>query len=102
MTACAWLSVGRLSPARHQPLCRCRCSKRTIVALEVTLFSASADDARRCANACKRRPSTSSTCMVLMPDGRRDPRAPDILVDVKGATYGSVMQVMAHRPAPGR
>jgi predicted O-linked N-acetylglucosamine transferase (SPINDLY family) len=24
----------------------------------------------------------------------------DILVDVKGATYGSVMQVMAHRPAP--
>jgi predicted O-linked N-acetylglucosamine transferase (SPINDLY family) len=24
----------------------------------------------------------------------------DILVDVKGATYGSVMEVMAHRPAP--
>ena len=59
--------------------------------------------ARRCASACKRRAEHFVDLHGL--GCRRWPRAIrergiDILVDVKGATYGSVMQVMAHRPAP--
>ena len=70
---------------------------------EVTLFSAGADDG----TPLRQRMRASSEHFVDLhglglPQMAAAIRERDIhiLVDVKGATYGSVMQVMAHRPAP--
>jgi predicted O-linked N-acetylglucosamine transferase (SPINDLY family) len=70
---------------------------------EVTLFSAGADDG----TPLRRRMQAAAEHFVDL-HGRGMPqmaaeiraRQIDILIDVKGATYGSVMAVMAHRPAP--
>lgn len=70
---------------------------------EVTLFSAGADDGtplrRRMQSAAEHFVELHGLAMPAMAAAIRE-RDIDILVDVKGATYGSVMQVMAHRPAP--
>jgi len=70
---------------------------------EVTLFSAGADDgtplAQRMRAASEHFVDLHGQGMPQMAAAIRE-RDIDILVDVKGATYGSVMQVMAHRPAP--
>jgi predicted O-linked N-acetylglucosamine transferase (SPINDLY family) len=70
---------------------------------EVTLFSASADDGtplrQRMQSAAEHFVDLHGLAMPQMAAAIRE-RDIDILVDVKGATYGSVMQVMAHRPAP--
>ena len=71
--------------------------------LEVTLFSASADDGtplrQRMRAAAEHFVDLHGLGMPQMAAAVRE-RDIDILVDVKGATHGSVMQVMAHRPAP--
>lgn len=70
---------------------------------DVTLFSAGPDDGtplrRRMQNAAEHFVDLHG---LGLPQTAAAIRAHDvdILVDVKGATYGSVMQVMAHRPAP--
>jgi len=70
---------------------------------EVTLFSAGADDGtplrRRMQAAAEHFVELHGRGVAIMAAAIRE-RDIDILVDVKGATYGSVMQVMAHRPAP--
>ena len=70
---------------------------------EVTLFSAGADDGtplrQRMRSAAEHFVDLHGLSMPQMAAAIRE-RHIDILVDVKGATYGSVMQVMAHRPAP--
>jgi predicted O-linked N-acetylglucosamine transferase (SPINDLY family) len=70
---------------------------------EVTLFSAGPDDGsalrRRMRAATEHFVDLHGQGMAQMAAAIRA-RQIDILVDVKGATYGSVMQVMAHRPAP--
>jgi len=70
---------------------------------EVTLFSAGADDGtplrRRMRAATEHFVDLHGQGTAQMAAEIRA-RQVDILVDVKGATYGSVMQVMAHRPAP--
>jgi len=70
---------------------------------EVTLFSAGADDGtplrRRMQSAAEHFVDLHGMATPQMAAAIRE-RDIDILVDVKGATYGSVMQVMAHRPAP--
>jgi predicted O-linked N-acetylglucosamine transferase (SPINDLY family) len=70
---------------------------------EVTLFSAGPDDGtalrRRMCAATEHFVDLHGQGMPQMATAIRARRI-DILVDVKGATYGSVMQVMAHRPAP--
>ncbi|MCW5657899.1 MAG: hypothetical protein KIT60_09355 [Burkholderiaceae bacterium] len=70
---------------------------------EVTLFSAGPDDG----TSLRRRMQAATEHFVnLHGQGTAQMAAEirarriDILVDVKGATYGSVMAVMAHRPAP--
>ncbi|HEY6354814.1 MAG TPA: hypothetical protein VIY30_10015 [Burkholderiaceae bacterium] len=71
--------------------------------VEVTLFSAGADDGtplrRRMRSAAEHFVDLHGCGLPQMATAIRE-REIDILVDVKGATYGSVMQVMAHRPAP--
>jgi predicted O-linked N-acetylglucosamine transferase (SPINDLY family) len=70
---------------------------------EVTLFSAGPDDGtplrQRMRGAGEHFVELHGQDTAAMATAIRE-RAIDILVDVKGATYGSVMQVMAHRPAP--
>jgi predicted O-linked N-acetylglucosamine transferase (SPINDLY family) len=70
---------------------------------EVTLFSASADDGtplrERMRAAAEHFIDLHGQGQPQMAAAIRE-RDIHILVDVKGATYGSVMQVMAHRPAP--
>ena len=70
---------------------------------EVTLFSAGADDGtplrRRMCSAAEHFVDLHGQDMPQMAAAIREHRI-DILVDVKGATYGTVLQVMAHRPAP--
>jgi predicted O-linked N-acetylglucosamine transferase (SPINDLY family) len=70
---------------------------------EVTLFSAGPDDGtplrRRMQAATEHFVELHGQGMAQMAAAIRERRI-DILVDVKGATYGSVMPVMAHRPAP--
>ena len=70
---------------------------------EVTLFSAGADDGtplrQRMRAAAEHFVDLHGLGLPQMAAAIRE-RDIDILVDVKGATYGSVMQVMAHRPAP--
>jgi len=70
---------------------------------EVTLFSAGPDDGtplrQRMRAASEHFVELHGQDTAAMAAAIRE-RAIDILVDVKGATYGSVMQVMAHRPAP--
>jgi len=70
---------------------------------EVTLFSAGPDDGtplrQRMRVASEHFVELHGQDTAAMAAAIRE-RAIDILVDVKGATYGSVMQVMAHRPAP--
>jgi predicted O-linked N-acetylglucosamine transferase (SPINDLY family) len=70
---------------------------------EVTLFSAGRDDGtplrQRMAGATEHFVDLRGQGMGQMAATIRA-RQVDILVDVKGATYGSVMPVMAHRPAP--
>jgi predicted O-linked N-acetylglucosamine transferase (SPINDLY family) len=70
---------------------------------EVTLFSAGPDDGtplrQRMRAAAEHFIDLHGQGMAQMAAAIRA-RQIDILVDVKGATYGSVMQVMAHRPAP--
>ena len=70
---------------------------------EVTLFSAGPDDG----TPLRQRMRAASEHWVElhgqgMPQMAAEIRARqiDILIDAKGATHGSVMQVMAHRPAP--
>lgn len=70
---------------------------------EVTLFSAGPDDGtplrRRMCAAAEHFVDLHGQGMAQMAAQIRA-RHVDILVDVKGATHGTVMQVMAHRPAP--
>jgi len=70
---------------------------------EVTLFSAGPDDGtplrQRMRAAAEHFVDLHGLGLPQMAAAIRQ-RGIDILVDVKGATYGSVMQVMAHRPAP--
>ncbi|HSB25575.1 MAG TPA: hypothetical protein VLE94_20940 [Burkholderiaceae bacterium] len=70
---------------------------------EVSLFSASADDGsplrRRMEAAAEHFVDLHGKDVGQMAAAIRA-RAIDILVDVKGATHGSVMQVMAYRAAP--
>ena len=70
---------------------------------EVTLLSASADDGtplrRRMVSAAEHFVDLHGQGVTQMAAAIRA-RGIDILVDVKGATHGSVTQVMAYRPAP--
>ena len=70
---------------------------------EVTLFSAGPDDGtalrQRMRGACEHFVELRGMNMPQMAVAIRA-REIDILVDAKGATHGSVMQVMCHRPAP--
>jgi predicted O-linked N-acetylglucosamine transferase (SPINDLY family) len=70
---------------------------------EVTLFSAGPDDGtplrQRMRGACEHFVELRGMNMPQMAAAIRA-REIDILIDAKGATYGSVMQVMAYRPAP--
>jgi len=70
---------------------------------EVTLFSAGADDGtplrQRMRSAAEHFVDLHGLGLPQMAAAIRQ-RNIHILVDVKGATHGSVMQVMAHRPAP--
>jgi predicted O-linked N-acetylglucosamine transferase (SPINDLY family) len=70
---------------------------------EVTLFSAGPDDGtplrQRMRAAAEHFVDLHGQGMAQMAAEIRARRI-DILVDVKGATYGSVMGVMTHRPAP--
>jgi predicted O-linked N-acetylglucosamine transferase (SPINDLY family) len=70
---------------------------------EVTLFSAGPDDGTPLR---QRMRAASEHWVELQGQGMPQMAAEirtrqiDILIDAKGATHGSVMQVMAHRPAP--
>jgi predicted O-linked N-acetylglucosamine transferase (SPINDLY family) len=70
---------------------------------EVTLFSAGPDDGtplrQRMRGAAEHFVDLHGQSMPQMAAAIRA-QAIDILIDVKGATHGSVMQVMCHRPAP--
>ncbi|MCC7286015.1 MAG: tetratricopeptide repeat protein [Burkholderiaceae bacterium] len=70
---------------------------------EVTLFSAGPDDGtplrRRMEAASEHFVELHGQSMAQMATAIRARRV-DVLVDMKGATYGSVMPVMAYRPAP--
>jgi predicted O-linked N-acetylglucosamine transferase (SPINDLY family) len=70
---------------------------------DVTLFSAGPDDGtalrQRMRSAAEHFVDLHGLALPQMAAAIRE-RDIDILVDVKGATHGSVMQVMAHRPAP--
>ena len=101
------LRVGYLSADFHQHAT----SQLTVQMFEahdrsrfdVTLFSAGPDDGtplrRRMQSAAEHFVELHGLALPQMAAAIRE-RDIDILVDVKGATYGSVMQVMAHRPAP--
>ncbi|HSW25489.1 MAG TPA: hypothetical protein VLJ62_22205 [Burkholderiaceae bacterium] len=101
------LRVGYLSADFHQHAT----SQLTVQMFEahdrsrfdVTLFSAGADDGtplrQRMRAAAEHFVDLHGLGLPQMAAAIRE-RDIDILVDVKGATYGSVMQVMAHRPAP--
>jgi predicted O-linked N-acetylglucosamine transferase (SPINDLY family) len=101
------LRVGYLSADFHQHAT----SQLTVQMVEAhdrarcegTLFSASADDGtplrQRMQSAAEHFVDLHGLGMPQMAAAVRE-RDIDILVDVKGATYGSVLQVMAHRPAP--
>ncbi len=101
------LRVGYLSADFHQHAT----SQLTVQMFEahdrsrfdVTLFSAGPDDGtplrRRMQSAAEHFVDLHGLALPQMAAAIRE-RDIDILVDVKGATYGSVMQVMAHRPAP--
>ena len=101
------LRVGYLSADFHQHAT----SQLTVQMFEahdrsrfdVALFSAGADDGtslrRRMRAAAEHFVDLHGMGLPQMAAAIRE-RDIDILVDVKGATYGSVMQVMAHRPAP--
>src|SRR5262249_40619165 len=70
---------------------------------EVTLFSAGPDDGtplrQRMVLASEHFVELRGQSLPQMAAAIRA-REVDILVDAKGATHGSVMQVMSHRPAP--
>jgi predicted O-linked N-acetylglucosamine transferase (SPINDLY family) len=101
------LRIGYLSADFHQhatsqlmaQMLECHDRER----FEVTLFSAGADDGSpmraRIAAACERFEDLRGLTHPAMAQRIRE-RQIDILVDVKGATHGTLMPVTAHRAAP--